>query len=299
MNERLIGTVAILAAALGVWSDGRGVAAQADREKARAVLARVRTSLGVSRVEAVRALSMSGTFQRVFVGGSLAGTFQRFSLDVSVVLPDFYERRETATMGSGSVTYVSGFRGSVLLNDVQTAGADMKFGSSWGPEQIEVERTEFARLVLGCLTLETASLPLAFADAGTAAGPGGDATVLEVTAPRGFAARLFIDQRTNRPVMLTYKSTVHLPPAAGSAAGSASAPPPAEMREVELRFSDHRAVNGIYVPHRVVKRSAGVTLEETVLRSVVVNPPGGPKTPKEPRRDDPSGPVSHHKPPEM
>jgi hypothetical protein len=283
INALSIAIVVIIAISFHTSGGARaGVTRQSDADRTHAVLAKTRAALGGdSRLQTVRGLSMSGRFERVHVGGTLAGTFRQYSLELSFTLPDIYLRQETTPMDSGTVTYVSGFRHNVLLNEVRTSGADMKFGGSWGPEQIDLERAEFARLVLAYLTLQTGPLPLQFLYKGVAAGPdGGNASVLEVTGPKDFAAKLYIDNRTGRPVMLSYLAMVHLPPLGGPASGQAkgnavmNGPSRPEMRDVELRLSDYKAVNGVYFPQRIIKSAAGVTLERTVITKIAVNPAG-------------------------
>lgn len=260
--------------------DGVLVGVQVEREGARAVLAKMRVGTGTAS-QPVQGLSLSGTLKRVSVGGSLAGTFRQYAIQIHIVLPESYLRREIATVESGTVTYDYGFRGGVLLNRVKASGPDMHFGGSWGPEQLDTEKTEFARFVLGCLGLDTPVMPLEFSVRPSGDGQRGTSTVLDVAGPRSFAAALHIDNHTHRPVMLSYMAPVRLPPAtkaagtagpAGQAAGTISGPPAAEVRNVEIRFWDRRPVNGVYFPYRITKSAGNVTLEEIAFGKVVINP---------------------------
>lgn len=255
--------------------------AQSERDTAVAVLVKVRAAVaGRNGLQSVGGVSLHGTLKRLVVGGTEAGTVREKALNITIVLPDSYLREETATLGSGTVTHTYGFRADKVLNAVRASGPDMNFGGSWGPEQLDIERAEFARLLLGSLALETSTFPVEFAHSSGAVAPSSPALVLDVTGPRGFAARLFIDKNTYRPVKLTYQAPVRLPPAVlpGKPMGpeALTGPSPAETREVELRFSDHRSVKGIYFPHRIVKRVGDVTLDEIVCHKVIINPTSSP-----------------------
>jgi len=257
------------------------VGAQDEKEAARAVVAEMRAGTGGGAgSKPVQALSLFGTLKRVFVGGSAAGTFQQYALQMYIALPASYLRREIARVESGTVTYDYGFRGEVLLNRVTASGPDMQFGGSWGPDQLDTEKIEFARFILGSLGLDTAVMPLEFKVRRSGEAQRGTSTVLDVTGPRSFAAALHIDTRTHRPAMLSYTAPTRLPPAKAAKAaapvvqaiGTISGPPAAELRDVEITFSDRRPVNGVYFPYRITKSAAGVTLEEIAFSKVVINP---------------------------
>jgi hypothetical protein len=106
--------------------------------------------------------------------------------------------------------------------------------------------------------------------------------------------RLFVDQQTRLPLMLTYETvrprvvTVEGPRWHGGppgAPGGASHPDPEAMRrQVEaqgppppatatLRFSDYRAVDGVLVPHRIEQSIGGDPTEEWIVEKARINPP--------------------------
>jgi hypothetical protein len=99
--------------------------------------------------------------------------------------------------------------------------------------------------------------PLTFTYVGTAEAPQGKADVLEARGAPNFAARLFIDQSTHLPIMLSWQG----------------GPPP----ENRLYFADYRDVDGMKWPFRLRRALGADTIEETTLDRYRVNPRIDPK----------------------
>jgi hypothetical protein len=114
--------------------------------------------------------------------------------------------------------------------------------------------------------------------------PEGKADVLQVTGRGGLDARLFVDQKTHRPLMLTFRDA---PPrmmmrrVAGpggdrhrsgpeSAEAMPTPPPPAEAT---LFLSDWKQVDGVLLPHTLNKTLDGRPYEEIVVSRYLVNDP--------------------------
>ncbi len=66
------------------------------------------------------------------------------------------------------------------------------------------DRKDFTRMALGMFAASPAVFPLEFAYAGEAESPDGKADVLDVKGEGDFAARLFVDQKTRLPLMLSW-----------------------------------------------------------------------------------------------
>jgi hypothetical protein len=124
--------------------------------------------------------------------------------------------------------------------------------------------------------------------------------VIDVKSGDGFAARLFIDQDTNLPLMLTYKAPQMRMTMGGARqggpAGAAPAQRPAggqmtdeerekmraeidkmrtqtpEMVEYSLFFGEWREADGIKFPHSIQRAVGGNTDEEWTLSKPRVNP---------------------------
>jgi hypothetical protein len=94
--------------------------------------------------------------------------------------------------------------------------------------------------------------------AGDAEAPGGKADVLDVKGEKNFAARLFLDQKTHRPLMLTYLGRKPRVVTSMSTDGPPSeqdlekkikeAEATAAEVEFQVRFLDYKGVNGILLP---------------------------------------------------
>jgi hypothetical protein len=125
----------------------------------------------------------------------------------------------------------------------------------------------FARLMLVWLCATISSLPVEFTYAGQAVAQadGKKADVLDVTGANNFAARLFIHPETRQVLMLSYK--------AGSRnRGPQEATANAAESEVRWVVSDHRIVDGLNLPHRLVIFLDGRPVEEVTIKKVKINP---------------------------
>jgi hypothetical protein len=142
--------------------------------------------------------------------------------------------------------------------------------------------------------------------AGEAESPDGKAFIVDAKSADGFAARLFIDETTHLPLMVTYQApqgrmlTVGAPPPGGG--GRTEGPPraataddrkrieadaerqisqlqtePPAMVEYRLYFDDWRDEDGIKFPHSMRRAAAGTTVEEWTVSKVKVNPKIDPK----------------------
>jgi hypothetical protein len=134
-------------------------------------------------------------------------------------------------MGNMSIYRNSGFNGGQAIEEIdrpptlQTGGGTMmmavRIGGPAGsavdpatmtPEQkAEFEKTrllqnrkEYAKLALGLFASSPSFYPLTFSYAGEAEAPEGKADIIDVKGEGDFAARLFIDQKTHMPLMLSW-----------------------------------------------------------------------------------------------
>ena len=122
-------------------------------------------------------------------------------------------------------------------------------------------------------------MPLEFEFAGEAESPDGRADVLRVAGPTGFAAQLFLDKSTHRPLMLTYRG---IAPQIRVQTRNADGPPPdshgdaetlpRQMVDIEMYLDDYRPVDGILLPHHVSRAIDGQTNEEWTCKTIRVNP---------------------------
>jgi hypothetical protein len=132
------------------------------------------------------------------------------------------------------------------------------------------------------------SLKAQYSYVGEAESPDGKAYVIDVKDDDGFAARLFIDQNSKLPLMVTYKGRqgrVVTNTSGGARATTTQGQPPqlsddiktaisqpAPMVDFSLFFDDWREIDGINFPHSVRRASEGATSEEWKINRVKVNP---------------------------
>jgi hypothetical protein len=178
--------------------------------------------------------------------------------------------------------------------------------------RLNTAKQDFARLALGIFASSVDAFPMTFAYAATAQAPQGNAHVLEVRGPGNFKARLFIDTGTRLPILVSWQAppsavivtTPGQPPPRtvppGAVLVSAPAAPAASAsaedkdrytREVaalrqkaqtvpvehRLYYADYRDVDGVKLPFRLRRATAGATTEETTFDRFRLNTTIDPK----------------------
>jgi len=200
------------------------VAGAAQGKDANQVLAGARAALGGDKLAAVKTLSVAGRTSRT----NAAGNTTESEFEMSLMLPDKYLMHSVlAAMGNMSVYRNTGFNGSQLIEEIDQPpnlqggnviiriagpGGSAMDPSKMTPEQkAEADRLrllanqrEYARLTLGMFAAAPAVYPLEFTYAGQAEAADGKADVIDVKNADGFAVRLFIDEKTHLPLMLSW-----------------------------------------------------------------------------------------------
>jgi hypothetical protein len=224
-------------------------------------------------------------------------------LDVDLVLPDKMRvEASVSRAGAPSFTLITGLSGTQAWMGTEGApgfgrGSPRTENDAAGPAgrrpTEDERRAALGRRMQG--ELERMRLGL-FADpgpgasatyAGQAESPDGRADVLDVTTSSGAKARLFLDAATHLPLMVTYQDAVparrpRRPPSADGAERPEETPAPApaaaltpaapRMVEGTLFLSDHRAVNGLQLPHRISRAVDGKVVDEWEITRWRVNP---------------------------
>jgi hypothetical protein len=163
--------------------------------------------------------------------------------------------------------------------------------------QLAARQTEVARVVLALLL--TSDQPVKWT--GTAVSPAATAEVLEMTAPDGSPIRMLIDSKSYMPLMLTWTGIAQDPIAALAAragfrgrgrggrggffggrqgqqqqqqqgAKVVSADELAKPTALRMFLSDYKTVNGIKLPHLVVRGAGDQITEEWEIKSYKINP---------------------------
>ena len=301
--ERVLTFLLALAMTLG------GYAARVEGDaKAAELLAQARAAIGGDKpLGKVQAVSCVGSIQRSIGDRQVSG-----ELTLDLQLPDKMLRTESISpMGDGAlVINEQGLNGDVLLRNTRVTNAPPGMflrtppvpppGSDAEAQAIRNSRAELARLAVSLLLASPGSLPLEFVYGGEAESPDGKADVLDVKGAGSFAARLFFDKETHRPLMLGYRGVsprmivqtqrVQGPPPArggsqpeppagrGDHGGPGAEPPVPEIVDITMFFDDYRAVDGVMLPHHISRAVGGQTNEEWTFRSIKVNPAFKPET---------------------
>jgi hypothetical protein len=298
--------------------------ARAD-DKAAEVLAAARAALGGQKVENVRTLSAKGDFRRMIGQREMNG-----EMSVELMAPDRLKRTEDMGIPGGpNFSRTVALNGGEFWEDATNRGGGvMRFGGPAGPGApggqgpTEADRERFRQMQQRRLEGDLRRYLLAWLArtetpatyVGEAEADDGRADVIEVKPEDGAAMRLFLDQRTHLPLMLTYEGV--LPrfnmrrgaPSAGGGPGAQAAPgsdapqasvavpqgsatgtaanaddarrrmEPPQHVTFEVRYEDYKSVNGVMLPHLITQSVNGRPTEEWTISEYKVNPTFKPDT---------------------
>ncbi len=268
------------------------VNAQDAASKAQQLIAQARTALGGDKLKSVTSLSATGSYRRMLGGREMAGEVQ-----FDLVLPDKMIRVETMNpIGSVEITRLEAIKGDSVWMDQQTSGGGggmvmIRRPGGDSPQGLEMQknsiRADFARTTLGLLLTTLSTFPVEYSYAGEADSPDGKADVLDVKGPNNFAARLFLDQKSHKPLLLSYqsrkprmitqtiqgqgqhRSEEEIKKQIEEAEAKAAAEP---LVEFQIFFNDYCDVNGVSLPHRLTRSVENEVSEETEITKYKINP---------------------------
>jgi len=260
--------------------------------RAQRVLAAARQALGgADALAAVHSLSLEGQLRRRVAGEDGE---QEMSGDVRVdsLRPDRYLRVDTVSPmpGMPGIPLASGLDGEEAWYGALPVASGMNVviraaapGDASGQARLKDRILRESALFL--VSLLAGGNGTEFAWVGEAEAPEGRADVLQVTGRGGLDARLFVDQKTHRPLMLTFRDAPprmmvrrEMGPGGGHARPGGSAPPeamptPPPPVEAALFLSDWKRVGGVLLPHALNKTLEGKPYEEIVVSRYTVNDP--------------------------
>jgi hypothetical protein len=289
MREKFLVAILIITAATADIFPG--ASAQDAAAKAQQLIAQARAALGGDKL---KSLSVTGNYRRTFGQMEMTG-----EVSYDLLLPDKMMKTETMSPApSLEITRVETLNGDDVWEDQQQRGGGgmMIFrrgpgGPATDPEKArdmmrQEVRSNFARLVIGWLLTTPSSFPVEYSFAGEAESPDGKADALDVKGPGGFALRLFLEQKTHRPLMLTYNARKPRIMTQTAAPGEHRNPEEmdkkmkemeaetAKQPEVEYRIylSDYREVNGVSIPHKMTRSIEDEVNEELEIKNVKINP---------------------------
>jgi hypothetical protein len=287
---RLIVSLISLALTLGGFA-----APVAGDTKAEQLLAQARAALG-KNLDSVQGLTATGTYQRTTADRQLSG---EITLDLQ--LPDKMLRTETMNpMGDMMIIVEQGINGEKLLRSQRTVNGPPGAVIRMGPaptgdaeaQAIRTARADLARTAVAFLLASPAALPLEYAYGGQAESDEDKAEIVDAKGPGGFAARIFLDQKSHRPLMLQYRGvaprvmiqTRQGPPpdaARGQHAepgAAAPAPTPPPLVDITLFLDDYKSVDGVLLPHHLSRSIDGKPTEEMTFKTIQINPVFKPDT---------------------
>lgn len=286
-------TSSILSILLLSGAESAGLQAQ-DAAKGGALLAEARQAIGGDeRLRAVKTLDVRGEFRRIAGQTTIEGELQ-----IRLELPDKLRRDEdlsppgggpaiirTEVLNGTTVWEESSGRGGFFMGRFGGArgggGADAR-GAAADPARIEdaqrrAWQAELTRFLL--VWLLVADGPMAWV--GTAEAPDGRADVLEITPRAAPAMRLFLDQTSHLPLMITWQGAAPQLVIAGRRGGwrGDAGPPPAGAppgggtpATLQMTLAEYKTVNGIRLPHVITRGANDMTTEEWTVDSYRLNP---------------------------
>lgn len=277
-----------------------GYAARAAGDtKAAELLAQARAAIGgESKVSKVQALEATGTLQRAMGDRQIGG-----DVTLDIQLPDKFLRIDSISpMGDGALIVTEqGVNGDQVLRNSKTlnTGPGMVIrmppapahGSEAEMQLLRNSRAELARLSVAMLLTAPAVMPLEFVYSGEAEAPEGKADVIDVKGPNGFAAKLFLDKSSHRPLMIAYRGVAPRMvvqtqrgagpgpmPATREPGRDTPPPPPADQVDINMFLDDYKSVDGLMLPHHITRSIGGEPNEEWTFKAIKVNPTFKPDT---------------------
>jgi hypothetical protein len=256
------------------------------------LLAQARAALGGdSRLSKVQALSATGRYRREVGDRQIDG-----ELTIDLQLPDKMLRTETMSpFGDATVVVLQGINGDRVLRNSRTIGGGPGMvvriqppgGGEAEAQALRNQRAELARFALAMLLRASEVVPVEFAYGGEAEADDATADVVDAKGAGNFATRLFIDRKTHRPLMLSYRGVAprivmqtqrgERPPDGGRGQppadpGSAAHLPAPQIVDITMFLDEYRAIDGVLFPHHISRSIDGKPNEEWTFTTIKVNP---------------------------
>ena len=263
-------------------------------QKAQEVLTAARAAVGAKDT---RSVSLKADVRRLLPSPDGTPTEMSGEVRVDAMAPGRYRRAESLSPmpGMPPLAIVFGLDGDAAWTETPPHHGGggmmvvrMRPGGGGPPDEASLRRrlrADYARLALVTLLSTDAAGALDVRHVAVAEAPEGKADVLEVGGPDGFAARLFVDTTSHRPLMMTYRDRrpramvrrLEGPPPAD---GAAPPPLPTDVPEEEatLHLDDYRRVGGVLLPHRLAISYDGTPAEEWTVKEYKLDPPLQPST---------------------
>jgi hypothetical protein len=289
--------------------------------KATEILNRARAAIGdEAKLKSLQGLSFSGSSRRVFGEREING-----EIEFELLMPDKIKRTTViAPIPGADVTSIEAINGDQVWFDSSSSmpqgeaggGRFGRIGGPGGPRgpggpgagnpeaRENSTRTDLLRMLLGILVIAPASIKAEYSYAGEAKAPDGTADVVEVKGPGNSVSRVYVDQKTHRVLMVSYRGRNFQmirggrggPPGQPQGQGRLGdgatgqrqelTPEEVEKRRKEIaeqvartpevdifiRFAEHKNVNGLNLPHLITRSTGSNINEELTIDKYKINP---------------------------
>ena len=279
-------------------------AAFADDARAQEILKQARQAIGgEEQLQKIQGLQIKGQYRRVFGERQMAG-----EREISILLPNKYLVEDAMNAGGMSTAMINyrGLNGDKAWSGNSGGGGGMVFrigggpggpgGQPPSPEQMEamlrrIYTAEFSRYLLAMILTPPPSLAVEYKYAGESDVEDAKADVIDVSGPDNFSIRVFFDQKSHLPLLLSYRGpkprimTVTRQAGSGSKPEDikkateeaekkmhAEAPPSPEEVDFYIRLTDHKKVGGIMLPHKLTFLTDSEVSEEFEISKYQLNP---------------------------
>ena len=266
-------------------------------QRAEEILKEVRTAIGgEDLLQKIQGLAINGKYRRVIGERQIAG-----DREISIGLPDRYLIEDAFNMGGMATSMLNtrGLNGQRAWSSSSGGGGMIiRMGGPGGaqpsPEELEAMHRrqyviEMTRYMLAILATAPASSTAEFKYVGASDVDSVPADVLEVSGSNGLTIRVFFDQKSHLPLLLSYRgpkprvismsrpgggSAEELKKARAEAEKLANAEAPAVPEQVDffIRIEDHKKVNGYVLPHKFTFLTDTEVSEEFEISKYQVNP---------------------------
>jgi hypothetical protein len=278
-------------------------AAFADDARAQEILKQARQAIGgEEQLQKIQGLQINGQYRRVFGERQMGG-----DREISILLPNKYLVEDAMNAGGLSTSMINyrGLNGDKAWSGNSGGGGGMVFriggpggpgGQPPSPEQMEamlrrIYTAEFSRYLLAMILTPPPSLAVEYKYAGESDVEDAKADVIDVSGPDNFSVRVFFDQKSHLPLLLSYRGpkprVVTMTRQAGSAPKAdeikkaqeeaekkmhAEAPAAPEEVDFYIRLTDHKKVGGIMLPHKLTFLTDSEVSEEFEISKYQLNP---------------------------
>jgi outer membrane lipoprotein-sorting protein len=289
--------------------------AQNNDAKATEILNQARAAIGdEAKLKNLQGLSFSGSSRRMFGEREING-----EIEFDLLMPDKIKRTTITSVSPGAdMTLTEVVNGDQIWFESSSSmppggpggGRPGRMGGPGGPggpgagnpeARENNARTDLLRMLLGILAIAPASIKAEYSYAGEAKAPDGTADVIEVKGPGNSVSRVYVDQKTHRVLMVSYRGRNfqmirggrggppgQRPEQGDGATGQRQEITPEEREkrrkefaeqmartpeiDIFIRFAEHKNVNGLNLPHLITRSTGSNINEELTISKYKINP---------------------------